>query len=49
MKKLKSIDSLVYMLMREEERGTDKKMIQYLREKIQEVINYNNNILYGIK
>lgn len=49
MKKLKSLDSLTYMLVKEEEKGTDKKMIEYLRKKILETIEYNNNILYGIK
>lgn len=49
MEKLKSLDSLVYMLTREEEKGKDKKLIEYLREKIKKTIQYNNNILYNIK
>ena len=48
MKKLKSLDSLTYMLVKEEEKGTDKKTIEFLRKKIMETINYNNNILYGL-
>ena len=49
MKKLKSLDGLVFMLQKEEERGTDEKMIEILRKKILETIQYNNNILYGIE
>ena len=49
MKKLKSLDYLVYVLVKEEEKGTDKKVIEYLRKKILVTIEYNNNILYGIK
>lgn len=49
MEKLKSLDSLIYMLIKEEERGTDKKTIELLRKKIQKIILHNNNILYNIK
>lgn len=49
MKKLKPLDSLIYMLVKEEEKGKDKKIIEVLRKKIIETIEYNNNILYGIK
>ena len=41
MKKLKSLDSLTYMLVKEEEKGTDKKIIEVLRKKILETIEYN--------
>lgn len=49
MKKLKSLDGLVFMLQKEEEKGTDKKTIEILRKKIIETIQYNNNVLYGIE
>ena len=49
MKKLKSLDGLVFMLQKEEERGTDEKTIEILRKKILETIQYNNNILFGIE
>ena len=49
MKKLKSLDGLVFMLQKEEEKGTDLKTIELLRKKILEGIKYNNDILYGIK
>ena len=49
-KQLKSVDSLVFMLQCEEKKEIkDEKIIKILREKIQNRINENNNILYGVK